>query len=98
MNTTYWPLSLMSVTISADVDDRRAAVADALLAIVGDADPRRGQGEQVAHEDVNRVVGVAGDEVRRLRLEGDEVPVGRQHASAVHAVRGHSPEGGRSRG
>lgn len=50
-------------------------------------DPGRRPGLQIAHEDVGRAVGVAGDQVRRRRLEGGVASVGRQHAAAVDAVR-----------
>jgi hypothetical protein len=57
---------------------------------VGDADQLHGTGLRVLDEDVHRVVGVAGDQVVGLRLEGHVPAVGADHRGLAVAVARHA--------
>jgi hypothetical protein len=56
------------------------AVAVAFCPGVAEADSRRRAGLGIAHEHVDGAVGVAGDQVGRLRREGDVASVGAERA------------------
>src|SRR5688572_18773816 len=49
-----------------------------LVTVAGDAEAARGAPQSIAHETIVRVVGVAGDERRRLRLKDDPSSVRRR--------------------
>ena len=61
--------------VAAARADRGRAAGAVRLAVRADADPLGHAARAVVQEDVGDAVGVAGDEVRRVRLEDDVAPV-----------------------